>query len=381
MSQLSFDPATVQRVRDNDVSLTSLSMRIRTDDEIAMLAQALSHNTVLETLNFRYSSLSGDRVRKLVSRMSPSIHTVTLCNCQIERQGALDLALMAEGGTIANLDLRHNAIGDEGAHMLSIAMTRTNCSWRTLVLGNCMISDDGARSLAEGLQHHPLLRDLNLRGNEIGDTGMVALAHAMTFKKEGGHDEGLVTLDLRENHITDGGAESMAMALANHKNPCTLTELNLSCNRIGGYGAIRLANALTVNSTLQRLFLSGNAIGDRGAGAFLMAMDYNTTLVHLDLSHNGASKGIRNDMAQILEGNRNTTRTKKSRVEPEPSSDCASSLCVAVLFDENERLNSHNLSLEEEEDVRLFLATESQRSSHDQLSNTWLHTLTCGATS
>ena len=93
----------------------------------------------------------------------------------------------------------------------------------------------------------------------------------------------LTDLDLSGNRIGDSGAGSLSYALTVN---VTLTDLDLSRNDIGASGAGSLSDALTVNTTLTDLDLSGNGIGDSGAAFLSEALTGNTTLTHLNLSLN-----------------------------------------------------------------------------------------------
>lgn len=287
----------LQRIIDNDYSLTALVVRIETDAEAMILGNALSENYMLHTLNFRYSILSGDRARLLLSSIPPNIEKVTLCNCEIDSQGTEHLARLSRKCCIRFLDLRHNDIGDEGARILSAAMKQKSCALKSLILGNCMIGDAGAQYLSQGLRMRGL-QELDLRGNQIGDRGAWALSRALTL----GID--LERLDLRDNKIGDAGADSLALAIAYYHTCYTLSDLNLSLNRIGDAGAQKLAVALKVNSTLEDLNLAGNSIGDDGAQALAAALEYNRTLCRMNLSQNTASKEIRVSVAKALQDNR-----------------------------------------------------------------------------
>ena len=297
----SFNDEMLKRVLDNDPSLTTLSARIHTDVEARILGNALTENYTLHTLNFRYSILSGDRARLLLSNIPPNIRHLTLCNCEIDSDGVQHLAYLSHESFITYLDLRHNEIGDEGARILSVAMKLKGCAWKSLNLGNCMIGDGGARYLSQGLRLRGF-QELDLRGNQIGDRGVLALSRALAL----GID--LERLDLRDNQIGDAGADSLALAIEYYHTFYALSYLNVSGNHIGDAGAEKLADALKVNATLEDLNLAGNSIGDDGAQAFVLAMKYNHTLCRMNLSHNNASREVRDCIARALESNR-TKRT------------------------------------------------------------------------
>jgi Ran GTPase-activating protein (RanGAP) involved in mRNA processing and transport len=316
-----FDQERMERISSNDPSLTELVVSISTDHETMALANALSSNTVLRKLDLRYSNLSGGRAKKLFATTSSLLlDSLLLCNCRIESAGVKDLAESSFGRSVTSLDLRYNEIGDDGAGYLSEAMMAASttedgpCRFQSLILGNCLISNDGAKSIAEALgRKDNFMKELDLRENQIGDDGAAALAQALTIK------QGLLTLDLRENQIGNKGAQSIANALSNQS---TLTDLNLSDNQIGNEGAQSLAGSLTLNTQLKRLLLYANLIGDSGAKSFLHSMQFNDSLTHLDLSRNAADKNLRQEIVKIIEANRRCARKKKERPKPQHNYDC-----------------------------------------------------------
>ena len=97
-------------------------------------------------------------------------------------------------------------------------------------------------------------------------------------------DTVLTNLDLSLNGIGDSGAASLSDAI---KVNTVLTNLDLSGNRIGASGASFLSDAIKVNTVLTNLDLSGNEIGDSGAGFLSDAIKVNTVLTNLNLSGNG----------------------------------------------------------------------------------------------
>lgn len=312
--------------------MPNVAISISTDEATRALGKALSGNTVLQKLDLRYSNLSGNRGKKLFKTLPPHVlESLLLSNCLFGSQEIKDLAefFFDRGGGAITLDLRHNELGDEGAMALSNAMMSDSMEgggrgFRSLILGNCLIGDDGAKSLAEALgREGNSLLELDLRGNKITEVGAAALAQAITIKKQG-----LLTLDLRENQIGDEGAQSIANALSNQ---CSLTELNISDNKIGNQGAKSIADSLALNNRLKRLLLYANAIGDGGARSFLKALEYNDSLLHLDLSRNVADKNLRQKIMKIIEANRRCKRRKKER--PKANANCDLGGIMSGIFD------------------------------------------------
>ena len=140
------------------------------------------------------------------------------------------------------------------------------------------ITDKGAEAIAIALHYNSTLEVLDLSNNSVTDTGSAALAQALH------HNSTLRQLNLSNNRINNAG--SMALAQALHHNS-TLRLLNLSNNRINNAGSMALAQALHHNSTLMELNLSGNdAIGEEGTHHLVQALTVNTSIT-IQYSFNG----------------------------------------------------------------------------------------------
>jgi hypothetical protein len=100
------------------------------------------------------------------------------------------------------------------------------------------------------MQVNPSLTRLNLQSNLIGDTGVAALAHALSYAASSRScgwphaAASITTLNLYHNRIGSDGAACLAHALFFNR---TLTRLDLDKNQIGAAGAAALADALMVN--------------------------------------------------------------------------------------------------------------------------------------
>ena len=159
----------------------------------------------------------------------------------------------------------------------------TNQVLTHLRLRDTGIFDQGAISLAEGLQTNVSLTHLTLCDRSIETVGLKGLAQAL-------HTNHVLThLDLTDSAISDEVAEALSEALRINT---TLTHLNVSARPfaeglIGPSGASALATALANNRTLKCLILAYNYIMDSGALAFADALQTNSTLTQLNLSRDG----------------------------------------------------------------------------------------------
>ena len=112
----------------------------------------------------------------------------------------------------------------------------------------------------------PKLVQLSLDGNQIGDTGVTALADACAM----GSMKQLTHLDLSINKISDLGLASLSEALASGALP-NLKDLLLSNNQIGDSGVSALADACAKGATasLKDICLMANRISDNGFSTLL----------------------------------------------------------------------------------------------------------------
>ncbi|KAB0364280.1 hypothetical protein FD754_008436 [Muntiacus muntjak] len=165
-----------------------------------------------------------------------------------------------------------------------------------LILSDCMLSEEGATLLLQGLCVNTVLQFLDLKGNNLRAAGAEALAKLLRQNKSiqsltlewnnlGTWDEAFATfcgalaangalrqLDLRNNQINHKGAEELALAL---KSNASLQQLDLRWNHIGLLGGRALVNCLPSNRTLWKLELAGNNIPGDILRAVEQAMDHN----------------------------------------------------------------------------------------------------------
>nr|XP_019591122.1 PREDICTED: leucine-rich repeat-containing protein 45 isoform X1 [Rhinolophus sinicus] len=165
-----------------------------------------------------------------------------------------------------------------------------------LVLSDCMLSEEGAILLLQGLCANTVLQFLDLKGNNLRAAGAEALGRLLRQNKSiqsltlewnnlGTWEDAFATfcgalaanstlrqLDLRNNQISHKGAEELALAL---KSNTSLQQLDLRWNNIGLLGGRALVSSLPSNRTLWRLELAGNSVPSDVLRAVEQAMDHN----------------------------------------------------------------------------------------------------------
>lgn len=164
-----------------------------------------------------------------------------------------------------------------------------------LVLSDCMLSEEGATLLLQGLCANTVLQFLDLKGNNLRAAGAEALGRLLRQNKSiqnltlewnnlGTWEDAFATfcgalaangtlrqLDLRNNQISHKGAEELALAL---KSNTSLQQLDLRWNNIGLLGGRALVSCLPSNRTLWRLELAGNSVPSDVLRAVEQAMDH-----------------------------------------------------------------------------------------------------------
>ncbi|KAJ1558275.1 hypothetical protein HK096_002567 [Nowakowskiella sp. JEL0078] len=207
-----------------------------------------------------------------------------------QKGGYLDPLKLAFGYSLKTLSLSANDIGDSGVNAIAESL-RVNTSLQTLYLANNNIRDSGASEIAKSLRVNASLQILNFASNYIRDSGASVIAESLR------ENTSLQTLNLASNYIGDSGASAIAESLRVNT---SLQTLNLASNYIRDSGARAIAESLRVNTSLQTLNLTGNNIGDLGASAIAESLGVNTSLQTLNLSANDIGDSGANEIAKSL---------------------------------------------------------------------------------
>eukprot|EP00929_Paragymnodinium_shiwhaense_P015688 TRINITY_DN123791_c0_g1_i1.p2 TRINITY_DN123791_c0_g1~~TRINITY_DN123791_c0_g1_i1.p2 ORF type:complete len:345 (-),score=95.74 TRINITY_DN123791_c0_g1_i1:37-1071(-) len=227
---------------------------------------------------------------------------------------------------------------------------RGGCS--DIALSSCEVEDEGARQLAEALEHNASVSSLNLGVNSLTDDGIVALSRTLattkikklSLERNGltpvgiaalagrGMPRSLEELRLGRNTVCGEGAVALAAALQRGDVPefrvlglgfaklqadgartlgtvlDRLKVLEIPGNHIGGEGAAGLAEGLLrTTSTLQVLRLESNLVGDTGAKAFSDSLRQNCCLQTLELRRNSITDTGAQELAASLANNKSLT--------------------------------------------------------------------------
>ncbi|XP_039615794.1 NACHT, LRR and PYD domains-containing protein 3-like isoform X2 [Polypterus senegalus] len=184
-------------------------------------------------------------------------------NCKLEELGlpscgltsgcgaALSAALSSRHSCLTVLYLRDNKIEDSGICQLCEGLKNPNCKLKTINLRSCGLTSGSCETLSSALSTgHSRLIGLNLRENNLGDSGMCLLCEGLKNK-----DCKLETINLSSCGLTSGCCSALSSALSTeHLN---LTELWLAKNKLEDSGVYLLCEGLrNPNCKLQKLGLS-----------------------------------------------------------------------------------------------------------------------------
>ncbi|XP_072133239.1 NACHT, LRR and PYD domains-containing protein 3-like [Mobula birostris] len=147
---------------------------------------------------------------------------------------------------------------------------------KQLHLEDCHIQCEGIQRLGPGLHK---CQELGLSFNKLGDSGVKLVSAALRNP-----ECKIQTLGLINVGLTDSGAEDLVSTLST--NP-SLTELNLSYNKLGDSG-VKLVSAALRNPEckIQTLELYRVGLTDSGAEDLVSALSTNSSLTGLELSYN-----------------------------------------------------------------------------------------------
>ncbi|XP_059424766.1 NACHT, LRR and PYD domains-containing protein 3-like [Carassius carassius] len=270
---------TCKRALLNDCGLT--------DKSCQALASVLGSDTNLKELNMNNNNLQDYGVKMLctgLNNINCKLEILRLSDCSICEKGykALSSALRSNPSHLIELDLTGNDPGESGVKKLSDLLQDPNCQLNTLrFLGPA--ADEGCQYVTGIVGKNPLLlRELNLSGRKLGDTGVNHISALLQDK----HCT-LNTLILCECSITE--KQCLILTSALKSNPSHLRELKLSRNKLLGDSGVKHLSDLLMNTQLklEKLDLCGCSITEKQCLILTSALKSNPShLRELNLSWN-----------------------------------------------------------------------------------------------
>jgi len=153
-------------------------------DGLAELWDALGGNDQLLSLDLTGWKLGDVGARRAAHMLTQNrtLRVLRLAKHGISHTGSRELATaLSSNRTLRELDLAENPLADRGSLFLAAVLGRNESALQRLVLRACQLSDVGARSMADALEHNMSLALLDLSRNACTSAGADALLRAARF--------------------------------------------------------------------------------------------------------------------------------------------------------------------------------------------------------
>jgi hypothetical protein len=194
-----------------------------------------------------------------------------------------------------HIDLSRKWIGVERALKLSQELAADSASLRveSFTAAWASLGLNGTGALLQALVRAPRLRQLDLSGNWIGNTGAKLILRFLRSSRS------LRRLRLRWNSFTESAGGTLRAALQS-KCGRRLVELDVGGNWLRNTGVLRFASCLPTHPTLRVLRMDLNSMQSAGMRGLVRALRNNTLLQVLDLAGNTiGDRGVL-DLAKLL---------------------------------------------------------------------------------
>ena len=211
--------------------------------------------------------------------------------------GAVEVIKALCGCGVKELLLRNTEMGEPDCEALC-ELLKSSHPLQRLRIDQNSLSSESVASIITGLSHNSSLTELNISNSHFSMANMDILASVLKD-----HSKCTLTvLYLEDCHISSAGAVKLADAL--YRN-ATLEHLDLRQNPIGECvgGMTGVAKMLVENKTLTKLYLESCHISSEGAVELAAALCKNSTLKDLNLNHNPIGVKGASSMSDMLQHN------------------------------------------------------------------------------
>lgn len=209
---------------------------------------------------------------------------------------------MKKSKTIKKLQLEFNELMTPGAKCIAMGLSK-NTSLELLNIKGNVIGDQGLILIAQALKESKMnLKELDISLNEIGPQGFQALCEVLPHTK-------ITSLTCNKNFLGDD-----ILALFTQMLPQTkLKKFDMSSCRLNDSGLLHLIEALQVDKQVSQVKLADNFFSEQIETLLLESLNKNTNLVELNFTGNRFSHSCLAKLKKI------TTRNIRMIEEQEPN--------------------------------------------------------------
>ncbi|XP_051886246.1 NACHT, LRR and PYD domains-containing protein 3-like isoform X1 [Pristis pectinata] len=148
------------------------------------------------------------------------------------------------------LGLANNNLGDSGVKLVTAALRNPGCKIQILGLWAVGLTDSSANDLTSSLSTNRSLMELDLGGNDLGDSGVKLMSEALRNP-----DCKIQKLGVGMNSLTDSCTEDLASALSTNR---SLIVLDLRSNSFTDKSIPALCRLILTLQSLKCIWLEGN---------------------------------------------------------------------------------------------------------------------------
>lgn len=295
-----------KRIQFNKIDLEGCSL----DEEgAAALFDMIEYYESATFLNISFHKNIDSRGWQACSRMlkkTPCLQFLEIRNTNINEQMLLILGrALRIGSNLVSLNFENCGLTGRAIVVL-VAAIKLNSTLKELYLAENKISSSDGIQLGNLLRTNTWLEIFDLSGNHLQDAGLVQIVDGLKEQADGPGD-GLVSINLSNNHISHNGIMHLGKSLAGFRN---LAMLNISNNSITDDGIHHLKPGLMASQTLKNLGLQNSKITCEGAVALAEVIADTKYIIDINLKENpikvaglmALSKSVKhNSLLQVLE--------------------------------------------------------------------------------
>ncbi|XDV23266.1 hypothetical protein PO909_027919 [Leuciscus waleckii] len=289
-------------LQDPDCELKTLRFLSPDAEEACQYVRGIvgKNPLLLRELDLSKHELGDTRVNQIAALLQDKhcqLDTLKLRDCDMTDEGcsAVTSALKSNPSHLKDLDLSINEIRNTGVNHLCDILKDSHCKLEILRLRYCM-TDEGCSAVTSALKSNPShLRELNLSGNKLGDSGVKNLSDLLMNPQCK-----LEILDLWKCSITE--KQCLILTSALKSNPSHLRGLNLGINEIRNTGVNHLCDVLKdSHCKLEILSLRECSITEKQCLILTSALKSNPShLRELDLRKNTIENTGVNHLCDVL---------------------------------------------------------------------------------